>query len=111
MVVAIPTAIHSCAIRHRPIFHLYTASLTAPPPTVTLFSVTDDPVLIAYAVKRSARSKKAAWTRISRAYPHETGAGLTIILDAVPADGRIILLERDEADDERLRRDAIRHDK
>ncbi|MCK1281804.1 hypothetical protein IVB46_41975 [Bradyrhizobium sp. 61] len=71
----------------------------------------DDPVLIAYAVKRSARSKKAAWTRIGRAYPHETGVGLTVILDAVPADGRIILLERDEADDDRLRREAIRRQK
>lgn len=75
------------------------------------FVVTDDPVLIAYAVKRSGRSKKALWTRIGRAYPHETGAGLTVILDAVPADGRIILLERDDADDARLEREAIRRQK
>jgi hypothetical protein len=31
-----------------------------------------------------------------------------VILDAVPRDGRIILLERDEADDERLAREAAR---
>lgn len=87
------------------------ARLTLSRLIATLSSVTDDPVLIAYAVKRSARSKKAAWTRIGRAYPHETGAGLTVLLDAVPADGRIILLERDEADDARLLREAIRRQK
>lgn len=70
--------------------------------------MTYDPVLIAYAVKRARSSKKASWTRIGRAYPHETGAGLTVILDAVPADGRIILLERDDDDDDRLQREAVR---
>ncbi|MBX9864539.1 MAG: hypothetical protein K2Y42_17505 [Hyphomicrobium sp.] len=70
--------------------------------------MTNDPVLIAYAAKRVGRSKKASWTRIGRAYPHDAGAGLTVILDAVPADGRIILLERDDADDERILREAAR---
>ena len=64
--------------------------------------MTNDPVLIAYAVKRSASGKHPTWTRIGSAYPHETGAGLTVVLDAIPPDGRVILLERDQADDERL---------
>lgn len=68
--------------------------------------MTNDPVLIAYAVKRSTSGKKPVWTRIGKAYPHETGAGLTVILDAVPPDGRVILLERDRADDDRLLREA-----
>ena len=68
--------------------------------------MTNDPVLIAYAVKRSTRGKKPIWTRIGKPYPHETGAGLTVILDAVPPDGRVILLERDQADDDRLLREA-----
>lgn len=68
--------------------------------------MTNDPVLIAYAVKRSAKSKKPIWTRIGKAYPHDTGAGLTVILDFLPVDGRIVLLERDEADDERIMREA-----
>ena len=68
--------------------------------------MTNDPVLIAYAVKRSASGKHSTWTRIGSAYPHETGAGLTVILDAIPPDGRVILLERDQADDERLAREA-----
>jgi hypothetical protein len=68
--------------------------------------VTNDPVLIAYAVKRSARGKRPVWTRIGKAYPHEQGAGLTVVLDAVPTDGRIVLLEPDDDDDARLLRQA-----
>jgi len=70
--------------------------------------MTNDPVLIAYAVKRSTKSKKPIWTRIGKAYPHETGAGLTVILDSLPLDGRIVLLERDEDDDARILREAAR---
>ncbi|MBZ0148545.1 MAG: hypothetical protein K8F62_13530 [Pseudorhodoplanes sp.] len=109
--LAIQAATLSHASRRRPISHLYNARLTLPRRIATLLPVTDDPVLIAYAVKRSPRSKKAIWTRVGRAYPHETGAGLTVLLDAVPADGRIILLERDDADDARLQREAMRRQK
>lgn len=66
-----------------------------------------DPVLIAYAVKRTTKGR-AVWTRIGAAYPHETGVGLTVLLDAVPKDGRIILLERHDDDDRRLAREAAR---
>lgn len=54
----------------------------------------DYPVLIAYTVKRKSNGK-AAWTRIGVAHPHEAGAGLTVILEARPVDGRIVLLEPD----------------
>lgn len=67
-----------------------------------------DPVLIAYAVRRAAKITKPVWTRIGCAYPHDTGAGLTVVLDAVPADGRIVLLERGDDDDERIQREAAR---
>lgn len=70
--------------------------------------MTNDPVLIAYAVKRAAKSKKPVWTRIGKAYPHDTGAGLTVILDVIPLDGRIVLLERDEDDDARILSEAVR---
>lgn len=66
-----------------------------------------DPVLIAYSVKRTAKGR-TAWTRIGAAYPHETGAGLSVILDAIPPDGRIVLVELDADDHERLRRGAKR---
>jgi hypothetical protein len=69
--------------------------------------VTNDPVLIAYAVRRT-KSNKPVWTRIGCAYPHDTGAGLTVVLDALPADGRIVLLERDADDDDRILREAAR---
>lgn len=67
--------------------------------------MTNDPVLIAYAVERG-KSGKCRWTRIGCAYPHDAGAGLTVVLDAVPLDGRIVLLERDEDDDRRLMSEA-----
>lgn len=54
----------------------------------------NDPVLIAYTVKRTS-SGRSVWTRIGAAYPHEAGAGLTVMLDASPIDGRIVLLEPD----------------
>ena len=60
-----------------------------------------DPVLIAYSVKRSSKGR-TVWTRIGAAYPHETGSGLTVILDATPTDGRIVLLELDDDDHRRL---------
>lgn len=61
-----------------------------------------DTVLIAYAVKRNSETKRAIWTRIGCTYPHEVGAGLTVVLDCVPLDGRIVLLELDAADDPRI---------
>lgn len=70
--------------------------------------MTNDPVLIAYAVRRVGKANKPVWTRIGCAYPHETGAGLTVVLDAVPADVRIVLLERGEDDDARIQREAAR---
>jgi len=59
----------------------------------------NDPVLIAYGVSQRANGKRKYWRRIGEAYSHEDGAGLTVLLNAVPRDGRIILLERDAADD------------
>ncbi|NBU58705.1 MAG: hypothetical protein EBS23_02790 [Betaproteobacteria bacterium] len=43
--------------------------------------------------------KRKVWTRIGQAYPHDTGAGLTLILDLIPLDGVVILLERYDDDD------------
>jgi hypothetical protein len=54
--------------------------------------MTNDPVLIAYTVK-DQRGKKSIWRRIGVAFPHDKGAGLTVLLDALPMDGRIVLVE------------------
>lgn len=53
----------------------------------------NDPVLIAYTVKPRKDGAGSHWTKIGAAYPHETGAGLTVLLDALPFDNRIVLLE------------------
>ncbi len=52
-----------------------------------------NPTLLAYAVKDRGRNKKAIWTRVGAAWPHESGKGFTIQLDAIPIDGRLILTE------------------
>lgn len=54
--------------------------------------MTNDPVLIAYTVKRKADGSNV-WVRIGAAFPHAEGAGLTVVLDAMPLDNRIVLLE------------------
>ena len=56
--------------------------------------LTNDPVLIAYVVK-SRPGKKARWLRIGVAFPHDKGADLTVVLNALPLnfDGRIVLVE------------------
>lgn len=57
--------------------------------------MTNDPVLIAYAAKRNPNTGKTIWAQIGRAYPQKSGNGLNVILDAMPMNGRIILLEPD----------------
>ncbi len=40
--------------------------------------MTNDPVLIAYAVRRSPKTKRVQYERIGRAYPHNAGEGLML---------------------------------
>jgi hypothetical protein len=68
-----------------------------------------DPVLIAYSVKRSRDGKRTYWRRIGCAIPHETGNGLTVQLDVLPRDGRVVLLEPDDQDEKRLQERLRRH--
>lgn len=70
--------------------------------------MSNDPVLIAYAALKGDGRKRTYWQRIGAAYPHESGAGLTVVLNVIPLDGRIILLEPDANDDARLLREAKR---
>ncbi len=77
----------------------------------------NDPVLIAYAVKRGKKSGRVHYERIGRTYPHDTGEGLTLILDALPVEKsdpggiHIVLLELDEADGRRLLAEARRYER
>jgi hypothetical protein len=51
------------------------------------------PALFAYAVKDRGKNKKAIWTRVGAAWPHENGKGFTIELEAMPFGGRLVLTE------------------
>jgi hypothetical protein len=58
----------------------------------------DKPTLIAYTVKDPRGvGQKGIWTRIGAAWPHENGSGYSIHLDALPVDGRIVLVGPTEA--------------
>jgi hypothetical protein len=53
----------------------------------------DKPILIAYTVKDGQGAEpKAIWTRIGAAWPHSNGGGYSIRLEALPVDGRIVLV-------------------
>ena len=56
------------------------------------------PTLIAYSVRERGKGQTAIWTRIGAAWPHGSGNGLSIQLEALPLDGRIVLTEP-KADD------------
>lgn len=68
--------------------------------------MTLDPVLIAYGIEPRQGKVRGFWRRIGAAYPHDEGAGLTLLLDAVPPDGRNVLLELDADDDRRIEQRA-----
>ena len=59
------------------------------------------PSLVAYKVKDRGAGKTAIWTRVGAAWPFEAGNGFTLLLDAIPIDGRIILCEPKDEESER----------
>jgi len=56
-------------------------------------SSNNDPVLIAYTVRDRSKNQKAIWTRVGAAWPHDKGAGFNVQLEALPLDGRLVLIE------------------
>jgi len=54
---------------------------------------TQKPTLIAYVVKERGKGKKAIWTKIGAAWPHGNGKGLSLELQALPLDGRVVSME------------------
>ena len=55
--------------------------------------MSNQPTLIAYAVEDRGSDKKAIWTKIGAAWPHESGKGFNIKLSALPMGNRIVLIE------------------
>lgn len=58
------------------------------------------PELIAYQVKNIDGRDKAIWTRIGAAFSHDSGEGFSVVLDALPLDGRIMLIKPKDQDTE-----------
>lgn len=52
------------------------------------------PILIAWNV--TGTDDKAFWTRIGAAWPHKDAKGMTLQLDMLPINGRIVLREPSE---------------
>ncbi len=44
----------------------------------------------------SDNGNKSYWTRIGAAWPAKNGRGLSIVLDALPLNGRLVVLEVDD---------------
>lgn len=53
-------------------------------------TTTKKPAFIAYAV--TGEGKQAFWTRIGSAWTHQNGEGFNIELNALPVNGRIVLM-------------------
>lgn len=53
-------------------------------------TTTKKPAFIAYAV--TGEGKHAFWTRIGSAWSHQHGEGFNIELNALPGNGRIVLM-------------------
>lgn len=50
------------------------------------------PIYHAYIVRDAkAEGQKAFWTRIGAFFAHDDGGGGTLILEALPLDGRVVL--------------------
>lgn len=59
---------------------------------MTETDLTNRPALIAWQVRDNRSGGKAIWTRVGAAWHHRNGEGLSIQLDTLPLDGRIVLL-------------------
>ena len=44
--------------------------------------------------KEEREHKKSRWTEIGAAWPHRDGKGLTVVLKALPVNGRVVLMAR-----------------
>ena len=61
--------------------------------------MTTKPSLIAYSVKARGENQKPIWNRIGAAWPHANGnGGLSLSLEVLPLDGRIVLMPSDKAE-------------
>lgn len=50
-----------------------------------------------YVVKDGKHGAKDFWVRVGSAWPHKSGTGFNIKLDALPTDGELVMLDESEA--------------
>ena len=50
------------------------------------------PTFYAYSVSERGEGEKAFWNRVGAFFAHQRGEGGTLILDAFPVNGRVVLL-------------------
>jgi hypothetical protein len=55
--------------------------------------MSNKPTLVAYSIRERGKGQKPIWTRIGAAWPHDSGSGLSIQLEALPLGDRIVLTE------------------
>jgi len=48
---------------------------------------------LAYSIRESGKGQKDIWTQIGAAWPHSSGTGFNIQLEALPLGDRIVLTE------------------
>ncbi len=52
---------------------------------------TKEPALIAWHV--SGKGEQSFWHRVGAAWDHKDGRGVTLVLDTLPVNGRVVLRE------------------
>lgn len=61
-------------------------------------TTTQRPDFKAFAIRKRSDGQKDFWTEIGAGFLHQDGAGLNIVLQATPLDGRIVLRQMATAD-------------
>lgn len=54
--------------------------------------MSNGPDLIAYSVIEKGKKEKPIWHRVGAAWKTQKGDGLTLQLDSLPIDGRVVLM-------------------
>jgi len=60
--------------------------------------MSNSPKYLVYTVKDRGRGRKSFWTRIGAAWEQQKGGGLNIELEALPLDGKLVLMPPKEDD-------------
>ena len=51
-----------------------------------------------YTIREGGQDNKDYWNRVGTAFPHKDGKGFSLLLDAMPFDGRLTLRQAETED-------------